>query len=152
MRGKPYAGATLATSIRITPADAGKTLCRSLSPAEQKDHPRGCGENSTKRRPPLRCRGSPPRMRGKLAIRERTANRHRITPADAGKTLHNLTCFSALQDHPRGCGENKYKPYTNVLGLGSPPRMRGKQTHNRNEGILSRITPADAGKTKKHAF
>ena len=91
-------------------------------------------------------------MRGKRHCHGYLRVRARITPADAGKTLHNLTCFSALQDHPRGCGENKYKPYTNVLGLGSPPRMRGKQTHNRNEGILSRITPADAGKTKKHAF
>ena len=33
------------------------------------------------------------------------------------------------------------------LTVGSPPRMRGKQGEGRYQPSLTRITPADAGKT-----
>ena len=32
---------------------------------------------------------------------------HRITPADAGKTPFLSFFLPFLQDHPRGCGENR---------------------------------------------
>ena len=72
----------------------------------------------------------------------------RITPADAGKTgLHGGYRYSA-EDHPRGCGENLPVARGGYHGLGSPPRMRGKRSDNWYRGRCSRITPADAGKTK----
>ena len=45
MRGKPGLNAHNSASIRITPADAGKTYYNSESFASNPDHPRGCGEN-----------------------------------------------------------------------------------------------------------
>ena len=87
MRGKPSGGGADDRTVRITPADAGKT-----SPARNQretilDHPRGCGENVCQLIHFANTLGSPPRMRGKHFLQERDMPYKRITPADAGKTF-----------------------------------------------------------------
>ena len=70
MRGKRLIWYNKCAINRITPADAGKTAWGGAVPRRCKDHPRGCGEN---RKPDMVIhpyQGSPPRMRGKLAIRK----------------------------------------------------------------------------------
>ena len=71
---------------RITPADAGKTFQIMKFRTSDMDHPRGCGENRKGKLNSAMRRGSPPRMRGKLAMRSLNRLSPRITPADAGKT------------------------------------------------------------------
>ena len=66
MRGKRLRLRKLQRPLRITPADAGKTLEDFSDSFADKDHPRGCGENEI------------------LALRSYA--KRRITPADAGKT------------------------------------------------------------------
>ena len=67
-------------------------------------------------------------MRGKLGFRYR----HAIT----------------IRDHPRRCGENRF-PVSVFWGcLGSPPQVRGKPLPDGAGYLMSRITPAGAGKTK----
>ena len=127
MRGKLQAIVDALPQIRITPADAGKTLATSAVKNYAKDHPRGCGENQT------------PVPIATLPLR--------ITPADAGKTYVIGGQYESVWDHPRGCGEN-----VPVLGiaaklLGSPPRMRGKLSPVVSPARVTGITPADAGKT-----
>ena len=133
----------------ITPADAGKTCCTCRWFCQFWDHPRGCGEN-------LGCvctndlkKGSPPRMRGKRrSVSGRSAD-DGITPADAGKTCLVLGASRPAPDHPRGCGENGvHQPRLGGSG-GSPPRMRGKQGWTSRDLSEYRITPADAGKTRR---
>ena len=149
MRGKPLTKPRCAKPTGITPADAGKTCVRSVALIKYTDHPRGCGENSCRSNSARFCRGSPPRMRGKLtALRYRSANRG-ITPADAGKTSLFAETFRIRQDHPRGCGENHCTFAGVVTRTGSPPRMRGKLGRFGRCGICMRITPADAGKTNQ---
>ena len=92
MRGKPPAAAISIKGIRITPADAGKTCKRGGADCGSQDHPRGCGENSRHHLCVHMMMGSPPRMRGKRARIEVEAYSHRITPADAGKTLTIFRC------------------------------------------------------------
>ena len=87
MRGKLCRQADKFTFLGITPADAGKTSFSTCLRWTGWDHPRGCGENRILAACSGGCSGSPPRMRGKLTVRKRTADRYRITPADAGKTL-----------------------------------------------------------------
>ena len=53
-----------------------------------------------------------------------------------------------MQDHPRGCGENKTEKGVELPDAGSPPRMRGKLFAFIGFAVTSRITPADAGKTE----
>ena len=45
MRGKLQLATGLGKTVRITPADAGKTLRLWILTATATDHPRGCGEN-----------------------------------------------------------------------------------------------------------
>ena len=86
-------------------------------------------------------------MRGKPTIEKTQSIKHRITPADAGKTSQFSQVPYILQDHPRGCGENTVALVGEMVTLGSPPRMRGKQNICRYTGYCNGITPADAGKT-----
>ena len=45
------------------------------------------------------------------------------------------------------CGENSSGLHALALGVGSPPRVRGKPLVDTGSMIAARITPACAGKT-----
>ena len=49
-----------------------------------------------------------------------------ITPAYAGKSLHQVPLRIALGDHPRLCGEKADTQISGKTVEGSPPPMRGK--------------------------
>ena len=106
MRGKPFCGIGIYSADRITPADAGKTVVFLFYTTMCRDHPRGCGENIVIVSRRVAALGSPPRMRGKLVLIAAFYVRHRITPADAGKTVGASESVFSDKDHPRGCGEN----------------------------------------------
>ena len=127
MRGKPASPPCRNSAARITPADAGKTVPVFGHRAHN--------------------RGSPPRMRGKLYVGVTAGNVRGITPADAGKTTNRSALRLQCQDHPRGCGENASNTVLKARLTGSPPRMRGKLLSRPLVCFISRITPADAGKT-----
>ena len=95
----------------------------------------------------MRRVGSPPRMRGKPSAPNTICCKLRITPADAGKTSFFDFGTRCVEDHPRGCGENRILIYLQQSPTGSPPRMRGKQLIDVQDAVPDRITPADAGKT-----
>ncbi len=67
VRGKQPFEQCVANEVRITPACAGKTPKRSISLNVTGDHPRVCGENLCLHLRDFHTRGSPPRVRGKLA-------------------------------------------------------------------------------------
>ena len=87
MRGKLPSGCGLAVSVRITPADAGKTLmCLLYTLSKYGSPPRMRGKLSRLHPRASSAIGSPPRMRGKPNAKAREVAKFRITPADAGKT------------------------------------------------------------------
>ena len=86
MRGKQCKRPKNTENYRITPADAGKTMCGDCSDLAVGDHPRGCGENILLVTVTRIIRGSPPRMRGKQINVKDVIIEPGITPADAGKT------------------------------------------------------------------
>ena len=90
--------------------------------------------------------GSPPRMRGKAAVRMLMEFLIRITPAYAGKSKPLANVRREKTDHPRVCGEKAFPPIVNFTPQGSPPRMRGKAPEIIVPQSLLRITPAYAGK------
>ena len=90
------------------------------------DHPRVCGEKQTQLLPSFLLLGSPPRMRGKECLTDEVEVVQRITPAYAGKSSRNETCWHRPWDHPCVCGEKVISMSTMNCGWGSPPRMRGK--------------------------
>ena len=85
-------------------------------------------------------------MRGKAASGFLSALVCRITPAYAGKSYLIGTGLSDTKDHPRVCGEKTVLDLSRLVEQGSPPRMRGKEVVFIDSYLVSRITPAYAGK------
>ena len=74
-----------------------------------------------------------------------------ITPACAGKSWSNALPCSRREDHPRVCGEKFFAAYGAMPLSGSPPRMRGKEVGVSASVLVTRITPAYAGKRLKRS-
>ena len=150
VRGK-LVGCSPSRSVSgITPACAGKTGREQRGSVSHGDHPRVCGENALDARACPQCVGSPPRVRGKPALRISTIKDFRITPACAGKTSSSTAPSLSQQDHPRVCGENKIDVTIAYRDQGSPPRVRGKHVERLHKLASDRITPACAGKTNRN--
>ena len=73
-----------------------------------------------------------------------------MPPACAGKSALRQRLPVAVEDHPRVCGEKFGQHLGQLCVLGSPPRMRGKESYADECDIKSRITPAYAGKSSPH--
>ena len=147
MRGKDGNRNFRRTNDGITPAYAGKRyLCFGRGSAGW-DHPRLCGEKSSRYSMEASYSGSPPPMRGKVKIPVVVGYKNRITPAYAGKSPEIATVMVQPQDHPRLCGEKETIKVGQVTGTGSPPPMRGKVDLFSAGMRLIRITPAYAGKS-----
>ena len=85
-------------------------------------------------------------MRGKVVKILREGSGNRITPAYAGKRFPTSCRCSAVQDHPRLCGEKIPEIVQHIKDKGSPPPMRGKVNFPNQPASPDRITPAYAGK------
>ena len=147
MRGKDCRCFRSSLVGRITPAYAGKSRKPDSRLASFRDHPRVCGEKGRAGGKASANTGSPPRMRGKVALYFVLLQFLRITPAYAGKSLDPLQTFRASQDHPRVCGEKVINIPSGSSDTGSPPRMRGKALSALRLPFQRRITPAYAGKS-----
>ncbi len=86
VRGKAFALNVCINSPGITPACAGKSMAQSWRLIAKWDHPRVCGEKKTFPTEVFTLLGSPPRVRGKVPVRNMNLKVHRITPACAGKS------------------------------------------------------------------
>ena len=167
MRGKGRVRHAVHRFVGITPACAGKRCQLVHAYDDGWDHPRVCGEKSSRGRDyPRVCgekveehdaaflaRGSPPRMRGKAIAQTSSCRRTGITPAYAGKSrlCYVLGCF--CKDHPRVCGEKKVMRGAKDKRMGSPPHVRGKAQDLTDRQPVCWITPACAGKRRcKAAF
>ena len=86
VRGKVASLCGRRKAVGITPARAGKRVHPPCLAPASRDHPRACGEKPGVRSPPGLKRGSPPRVRGKVAQKGAFDVRLGITPARAGKS------------------------------------------------------------------
>ena len=99
VRGKGRAGSEQDGEVRITPACAGKRYSGTNSVKRKTDHPRVCGEKSSRRIWRFVIGGSPPRVRGKAPCLEIACITLRITPACAGKRLRKSHNSAILPSH-----------------------------------------------------
>ena len=106
-----------------------------------------CGEKTSCRPFPQQLRGSPPRVRGKAPIRGAAPCPPGITPACAGKRHKVSSLRRTREDHPRVCGEKRWRYPSPVAVAGSPPRVRGKAAGGFRGCQRTWITPACAGKS-----
>ena len=151
MRGKGLSHICITSSIRITPAYAGKRPRGKQRKGVKKDHPRVCGEKFKLRGRTFSRLGSPPRMRGKAHLPHLNKTCRGITPAYAGKSACFQLCEKLVWDHPRVCGEKTGAFDVQTLIVGSPPRMRGKGFPSSSLFPHTGITPAYAGKRLKRS-
>ena len=148
MRGARPCRRCFPARLRIIPADAGSTSYTTITRKQAEDHPRGCGEHNTSMIKQCHTIGSSPRMRGAHHLLSSGVLLRRIIPADAGSTAPYAESRGLPEDHPRGCGEHRYAPITDDMGLGSSPRMRGARIVIFGAIAVLGIIPADAGSTR----
>ena len=85
-------------------------------------------------------------MRGKAQTFVAEESAVGITPAYAGKSKMSQEGTADAEDHPRICGEKVRWTVDDAVIIGSPPHMRGKESYKDECDVMSRITPAYAGK------
>ena len=147
MRGKVHFFSLPRFFTRITPAYAGKSPSAATFPRGCRDHPRLCGEKFSNCDEKTTCVGSPPPMRGKVALFSAGMCLIRITSAYAGKSRCTGSSRGNCWDHPRLCGEKRELMSKSAAIAGSPPPMRGRGPLLVCSLHTSRITPAYAGKS-----
>ena len=130
---------------RIIPAHAGNSRESGATGRPRSDHPRACGELTTRRNNRLSVPGSSPRMRGTRLLGEQRVDHDRIIPAHAGNSAPSTSRPSRHADHPRACGELGSRSPGPRFSVGSSPRMRGTLNPEDPDSYLSRIIPAHAG-------
>ena len=86
-------------------------------------------------------------MRGKLSHLTVQLDIKRNIPAYAGKTSIKSAAIRQLKEHPRVCGENKFRRCRYHAARGTSPRMRGKLNRSMSCSCYLRNIPAYAGKT-----
>ena len=147
MRGKAPFRFVVVACGGITPAYAGKSIRTLRNSHHDQDHPRLCGEKFSNCDEKTTCVGSPPPMRGKVALFSAGMCLIRITPAYAGKSRCTGSSRGNCWDHPRLCGEKRELMSKSAAIAGSPPPMRGRGPLLVCSLHTSRITPAYAGKS-----
>ena len=70
-----------------------------------------------------------------------------VSPAYAGKRRSGTASRTSRRDHPRVCGEKDQVKSMSTEDVGSPPRMRGKESLHTPTCRNTGITPAYAGKS-----
>ena len=131
----------------IIPAYAGNTSRTYFTGYLPWDHPRVCGEHSTKPEKSPAQQGSSPRMRGTRSRRFHPTVPRRIIPAYAGNTEVSGRVKSPPKDHPRVCGEHSPLMASCLPAAGSSPRMRGTLPCRVRALAARGIIPAYAGNT-----
>ena len=75
----------------------------------------------------------------------------RDTPACAGNTVKQQWVSDHIAEHPRMRGEYKGSSAISGMCAGTPPHARGTRVKSNIEAIITRNTPACAGKTVAQA-
>ena len=138
---------TLAASLGLIPAHAGKTPGPGRRWRPSWAHPRSRGENV---RRAVLCDGrvgSSPLTRGKLPLIGDDFDDRGLIPAHAGKTCASMTSGLLSGAHPRSRGENILEVLEEGLHSGSSPLTRGKPGTGSYAATRGRLIPAHAGKT-----
>ena len=146
-RGKPMTMPLCPALMRLIPAHAGKTQCKSLIFCARSAHPRSRGENPVGAGPRRRGLGSSPLTRGKHLRWRGSQPGAALIPAHAGKTTTPTPAATYEPAHPRSRGENGRGGARMPVRWGSSPLTRGKRVDAVSVCVESGLIPAHAGKT-----
>ena len=146
-RGSQRVGRPPGRVARPTPACAGITPARSVSPVVLTAHPRMRGDHRSRQVVMLRESGPPPHARGSQVGDAGDGGGARPTPACAGITRRVGRGCRLHGAHPRMRGDHRYTSAELSALVGPPPHARGSPTGVGRPGPRRRPTPACAGIT-----
>ena len=129
----------------IIPARAGNRIMNSQTSMTLRDHPRACGEQSSRVRNLPVHQGSSPRVRGTEETLSNNEQTMGIIPARAGNRKGDLDIAIIDGDHPRACGEQQRPRSACGTLRGSSPRVRGTARMHAVLVPAFGIIPARAG-------
>ncbi len=127
------------------PAGAGSRRRWRPGAAPSRDHPRGCGEQTSWRHRGAMPQGPSPRVRGAGGAARRTQRLGGTIPAGAGSRSGRYTAVYPVRDHPRGCGEQALREIGAVTAEGPSPRVWGAAVLVLAERHVLGTIPAGAG-------
>ena len=114
-------------------------------------HPHACGENDASKARTIYDQGSSPRVWGKPIRKAIQTMDRRFIPTRVGKTRCRRTRKRLGSVHPHACGENARWCAALLPGIGSSPRVWGKQFHHFKWRHMVRFIPTRVGKTRTSA-
>ncbi len=153
VRSPPHAGNTdemLDASeawLPLTPAHAGNTRARGMTPRWNSAHPRVRGKYYWERLIDRPERRSPPRTREIRRAGSWPEPRLPLTPAHAGNTNAETTGTTCQTAHPRARGKYSVSMTITASTNRSPPRTREIRRARYVALARSPLTPAHAGNT-----
>ena len=110
-------------------------------------HPRRCGDHEVLTLLGPLPGGSSPQVRGPQSSTTIVTCGNGLIPAGAGTTRQAQLGFALTGAHPRRCGDHLAMGWTEKIGRGSSPQVRGPLVTVMLPGIQMRLIPAGAGTT-----
>ena len=145
VRGTSLVITEMPLTVGIIPACAGNINVVDIVAANERDHPRVCGEHINVYLPCPLDKGSSPRVRGTFFRLVNITFKLGIIPACAGNILLIGQSCPVSRDHPRVCGEHVSDSVAKKLSEGSSPRVRGTLRYLSSITMSKGIIPACAG-------
>ena len=115
------------------------------SPCRIRDHPRMCGEHSSRKAFLLESMGSSPHVRGAPCMGIDVLTGYGIIPACAGSTQPVSLALSQSGDHPRMCGEHHVHDVRVGDEVGIIPACAGSTCPSARERQIRRDHPRMCG-------
>ncbi len=132
---------------RFTPTRVGKSLTGTRTNLHASVHPHACGEIFWWLVENMFAIGSPPRVWGNPSDLKCPRLTWRFTPTRVGKSPPARRARLPPSVHPHACGEITSFVNTNLLPVGSPPRVWGNLMDKEHNRVKSRFTPTRVGKS-----
>ncbi len=130
VRGVGRLGVQVVAEAGAIPAGAGSSGGAQLAQRFERDHPRGCGEQTTNVSSTTKGLGPSPRVRGAGSGRTPAERSPGTIPAGAGSRTGAGTRRRCPGDHPRGCGEQFLAHTSAVLKEGTIPAGAGSRSRS----------------------
>ena len=132
-----------------TPARAGTRFRRRTCGTGSPEDPRACGDETNGGCPVQDPKGRPPRVRGRARRGSRRPRHARKTPARAGTRAVLTPDAPPIREDPRACGDEEATGPPLVRRIGRPPRVRGREVGEVDQGDGPGKTPARAGTSRR---
>ena len=133
--------------IQFIPTPVGNTGTIECAVLESSVHPHACGEHPTTFCNHAPINGSSPRLWGTHCHQQPECQDLRFIPTPVGNTRMERRRRTNRTVHPHACGEHTPPHYSDLVSIGSSPRLWGTLLLNNGDGQVERFIPTPVGNT-----